>query len=638
MSTVGRNDPCSCGSGRKAKNCCQGPGGSAGKARTIALPLADGLQSQPIPFSEAVRIAQDRQQHGDTAGAEKIYKLILAVDPDHGDALFFLGVLNHQMGRAQQAFELMKRATLKHPKVFLYQFNFGYFCFESGNMSEAIASYRRAVAIDPRPVALDHLGTMLMQIGELDEAAECCRQAIQRQPREQSANLYNNLAIVLQQQGKLKEAIESIEAGLAITPDDSVMRNNYLYTLNFLADPDLAKVFEAHRQFGRLYDRPLPPRDVQEDRAAGTKRRLRVGYVSPDFRQHSVSYFIEPILAAHDKEKFEVFCYSNNAQVDDYTTRIKGLVPSWRLIHNRSEEEVAELIRRDGIDLLVDLAGHTQNSRLLLFGLKPAPVQVTWLGYPNTTGLTTMDWRITDRFADPPGESDKLHTEKLWRMPECFSCFQPQAASPDVGPLPALKNGHVTFGSFNNFAKTTPQVIAVWARILKRVPGSRLVLKNKSMSAPGVQNFILSIFAKHGVAAGSIEMRGQDGPHASHLEQYNTIDIGLDPFPYNGTTTTFEALWMGVPMVVLAGVSHVGRVGVSQMSNLGLPELIGKDPNDYVEIAARLAADVPRLTALRAGLRQRMIASPLMDVPRFTRNLETAYQEMWKMHTGSKAS
>jgi protein O-GlcNAc transferase len=249
-----------------------------------------------------------------------------------------------------------------------------------------------------------------------------------------------------------------------------------------------------------------------------------------------------------------------------------------------------------------------------------------------------MDYRITDAFTDPQGAADGLHTEKLWRLPECFSCFEAPAQSPDVGPLPLLKNARVTFGSFNNFAKTTPQVIAVWANILKRVAQSRLVLKNKSMAAKHVQTFILSHFAKNGVGPEQLDFMIMDNDQTSHLDRYNSIDIALDPFPYNGTTTTFDALWMGVPMVVLSGCNHVSRVGVSQMSNLGLPELIARDSDDYVDIAVKLANDVPRLVALRAGLRERLKSSPLMNVPRFTKNLEDAYQAMWKIYLGAQAT
>ena len=602
----------------------------------ILLPAMEGLRAQEVHMGQAVLIAQDRQRHGDLAGAEKIYRLILALDPNHGDAMFFLGVLQHQMGNSRQAFTLLRLAIEKHPKVYKYQLNFGIICDEVYALEESIKAYRCAIAIDPQPSAWGNLGKALKQFGELDEAAECCKQCIQLQEHFQNAIPYNNLGTVYQQQGKLKEAVESFAMAISIDPSDTMAESNYLYTLNFLAQPDLQKMLNAHKNFGARYDRPMAPR--QAPTAADHTRKIRVGYVSADFRQHSVAHFIEPILAAHDQSKFELFCYYNHSIVDERTKHMKSLVPNWRLILKRPDTDVAELIRRDGIDILVDLAGHTSNNNLSLFGLKPAPVQVSWIGYPNTTGLSTMDYRITDAFADPPGVADGFHTEKLWRLPECFSCFQAPAQSPNVGPLPSLKNSRITFGSFNNFAKTTPQVIEVWARILLRVSNSRLVLKNKSMEAKYVHSFILSHFAKHGVGPEQIQLMIPDEEQYNHLEHYNAIDIALDPFPYNGTTTTFESLWMGVPIVVLSGCNHVSRVGVSQMSNLGLPEFIARDTSDYVNIAVNLANNLPRLTALRAGLRERLKNSPLMNVPRFTKNLEEAYQAMWKIYLGAQAT
>ncbi|MCE9620025.1 MAG: tetratricopeptide repeat protein [Planctomycetes bacterium] len=637
MSAVGRNDPCACGSGRKAKNCCQAGKGPAGTAPSIMLPGAEGLQSRRVPLPEAAQMAANRQQSGDIAGAEGIYRLILAADPGHGDALSFLGMFQYQLGKKQEALDLMRRATQMHPKVLSYHFNLGILHEELKDEKEAIASFRRAIAIEPLPAAWDRLGKLLRQTGELEEAAECCRQAIRQTPRERSANLHGNLAIILEQQGKLPEAMESLETALAIAPSDPALQDHYLYTMHLLPDPQPKAIFEAHQKFGRLFDQPMAPRDPQRDRAGGAQRKLRVGYVSPDFRQHSVAQCIEPVLAAHDPGKVEVFCYSNNAVADETTSRIRKLVPHWHPVQNRTIDEIAELIRVDGIDVLVDLAGHTTGNCLQVFGRKPAPVQVTWIGYPDTTGLTTIDYRITDHVADPPGEADALHTEKLWRLPECFSCFAAPAPSPEVAPLPALASGRITFGSFNNFAKTTPQVIEIWAGLLKRVSGSRLLLKNRSLLAPGVQARIHSMFSRHGVGADRIELLPADASPMEHLNRYHTIDIALDPFPYNGTTTTFEALWMGVPVVVLSGCNHAGRVGASLMSHLGMPEWIARNRDEYAEIAVAMAGDRTRLAALRAGLRQRLMASPLMDAKRFTRNLEQAYQSMWEAHHAESA-
>ncbi len=287
------------------------------------------------------------------------------------------------------------------------------------------------------------------------------------------------------------------------------------------------------------------------------------------------------------------------------------------------------MIRIDGVDILVDLAGHTVTNRLPAFARKLAPVQVTWLGYPNTTGLSTMDYRITDAFADPPGMTDAFYTEKLHRLPECFSCYSPPTDAPAVAPLHAARAGRITFGSFNNFAKLTPEVIKTWAQILNRIPTATLYLKYKDLESAQMTHKIQHDFMTYGVLMSQLRIQGDDPLHVEHMERYNSIDIALDPFPYNGTTTTLDALWMGVPVVTLEGTSHVSRVGVSQMSNLGLPELIAKNKVEYVDIAVTLAGNVGKLALLRAGMRQRMSDSPLMNVERFTRNLERAYESMW---------
>ena len=311
------------------------------------------------------------------------------------------------------------------------------------------------------------------------------------------------------------------------------------------------------------------------------------------------------------------------------TKRIQSHVFHWRSLVGKSDADIAAMIRADGIDILIDLAGHTATNRLPMFARKPAPLQVTWLGYPNTTGLSTMDYRITDAFADPPGMTDAFHTEKLHRMPETFSCYSAPADAPAVAPLQAKRTGRVTFGSFNNFAKITAEVITVWSNILKRIPTATLFLKYKDLESVPMTQYIHNQFMTRGVLVSQLRIQGDDASHVEHMARYNNIDIALDPFPYNGTTTTLDALWMGVPVITLAGASHVGRVGVSQMSNLGLQELIAKNQNDYVNIAVELAGNIEKLSALRAGMRERMLASPLMNVQRFTRNLEQGYEQMW---------
>jgi predicted O-linked N-acetylglucosamine transferase (SPINDLY family) len=542
-----------------------------------------------------------------------------------------------------EAFTLLKRAVKVHPNVFEFHYNLGLIYESNGHFAQALACYRRVVELEPSGDAHSNLAKNLTDSGQLTEAIEFAREAVKRLPHNQRAIPHNNLGSALTLRGELEEGLENYKLAIAIDVENASMHSNYLLASNYVANPDLASLFQEHKKFGdkfesftaKMYENPLASQAKLAQRARAD-HKPRIGYVSPDFYGHAVGQFIEPILATHDKNKFDVFCYSDNFHTDDSTARMKALVSNWRQVNEMNDEDLARMIHADGIDILVDLAGHTARNRMGVFIRKPAAIQVTWIGYPNTTGLSTMDYRITDSLADPVGAADALHTEKLLRLPECFSCFQAPRQSPDVGPLPALANGFITIGSFNNFAKITPHVMRVWIDLMNRVPGSRLLLKNRSLDNPRLKQMILDELCKHGADATRVDLRSPDISPMDHLNGYNLLDISLDSFPYNGTTTTCEALWMGVPVITLAGNNHVSRVGVSQMTNLGLPELIARDTNDYVNIAVALANDVPRLAALRTGMRERLKNSPLMNVTRFTKNLEEAYEVIWKKYLAER--
>jgi predicted O-linked N-acetylglucosamine transferase (SPINDLY family) len=302
----------------------------------------------------------------------------------------------------------------------------------------------------------------------------------------------------------------------------------------------------------------------------------------------------------------------------------------WRMITGMKDADVAQLMRKDQIDILVDLAGHTSDNRLLVFARKPAPIQVTYLGYPGSSGLSTMDYRISDNFADPPGMTESLHTEKLVRLPHGFLCYRPPASAPDVGPLSADKTGFITFGSFNHLAKITHFTVKMWAKILKQIPNSRLLIKSQGLNDPAWRKALSDRFAAQGIGEDRLEMLAKIPSLGNHLQLYHRIDIALDPFPYHGTTTTLEAMWMGVPVISLAGKTHASRVGVSLLSNTGLTELIAQSPEEYVQIATKLAGDLPRLRELHANLRPRLAASPLLDAKTFARDIEAAYRQMWR--------
>jgi protein O-GlcNAc transferase len=465
--------------------------------------------------------------------------------------------------------------------------------------------------------------------GRLEEAVTYLKRALQIDPA--FSWTYYNLGTALSDQGLLSQGELFYRRALQIKPDLSVAYSSILLLMNYSTYYTAHSVFSEHLGFENQFAKHLYPSSLHYANDPSPSRRLKIGYVSPDFRRHSVNYFIEPALAYHNHEHFEVFCYSDVLRPDTVTERLQRYTDQWRNIAGKPDERVAELIWKDGIDILVDLAGHTGYNRMLTFARKPAPVQISYLGYPNTTGLSAVDYRFVDAYTDPPGLTDPFYTEKLMRMPESFLCYLPDDDSPPVGDLPALKSGHITFGSFNIFQKVSHETIALWAEILKKLPDSYLIMKSPSFYDQTTRNYATSRFLIRGIAPERIELRARMPSFREHLDLYNRVDIGLDTYPYNGTTTTCEALWMGVPVVTLAGNTHASRVGTSLLSNIGLPELVAKTTEEYISIAVTLAKDFGRLQSLREHLRHRMTYSPLCDAKRFTTNLEMCYRKIWEI-------
>jgi len=357
------------------------------------------------------------------------------------------------------------------------------------------------------------------------------------------------------------------------------------------------------------------------------QRRLRVGFVSPDFRQHSVAFFFEALVDGYDPERFEFSCYSNVLNEDAVTERLKAKTDHWRSIVGLSDDAAATLIRDDQVDILVDLAGHTGGNRLALFGLRPAPVQVTWLGYPNTTGLGAMDFRLTDAIADPE-KADAIHTESLVRLENGFLCYRPDESAPDVSLPPITQNGYVTFGSFNNITKVTPDVVLGWANVMHGFADSRLYLKSKLLEETTVREKILAQFAESNINPERIEIAGRVPGYFDHLACYSNVDIALDTYPYNGTTTTCEALWMGVPVVVPGGKTHRSRVSQSILSRVGLSQAVAESPDDMTRVVTELTQSVSDLASLRAGLREAMRDSALCQPARFAQSVQNAFLAM----------
>jgi protein O-GlcNAc transferase len=613
-----------------------------------------------MTFQEQLKSGLSHHQAGRLAEAENIYRQILAQQPDHVDALNLVGAVAIQMDRTYEAVELIRRAIQLKPDFAEAHANLGTALAKVGKFDEAISAFRQAVQLKPgvaemhinlanalksnrrideamasfreairlKPndaAACYHLANLCKDTGRFDEAIALYRQAIRLKP--DLAEAHGNLGSVLKNVGQFEEAIACFRQAIRFKPDDDISHSGLVFAMNYQPDRDAGEILAEHRAWSDQHARPLMGEAIPHSNERLPERRLRIGYVSGDFRRHPVGQFFIPLLEHHDRRIVEIFCYSNLQHPDDMSERMKGACDRWRDIIGLADDVVAKMVRSDEIDVLVDLSGHTAGNCLRVFARKPAPIQVTYLGYANTTGMTAIDYRLTDALADPPGMTDHVNVEKLWRLPGCAWCYQPLEDALEIRPR---GNAPITFGCFNAFAKINPRLTAIWAELLKRVPGSRLLLKSAGAGVESAQRGLISQIAEQGIAAERIEMLGQILDPRRHLEFYNRVDVALDTYPYHGTTTTCEALWMGVPVVTLAGSTHVSRVGVSLLTTVGLPEMIAQSAEEYISIAAGLAGDLPRLAELRRTLRARMRASPLMDAPRFARDIEAAYREMWR--------
>lgn len=438
------------------------------------------------------------------------------------------------------------------------------------------------------------------------------------------------LGNVLFEQGRVEEGMAEIRAALQANPAMPEAHSDLVRMLNYISVDPVVR-YRGHREWAERFARPLERAALPHPNVPDSGRRLRVGFVSPYFRKHAVTFFLEPVLEHYDRDRMEIFLYADVVQPDEYSRRLQTHA-AWRDTTGLTDERLAALVREDAIDILVDLSGQTPGHRLLAFARRPAPLQATWCGYPNTTGMDSMDYRITDAYCDPPGTTEHLHSEALLRLPRIYMAWRPPDAAPDAGPLPALAAGAVTFGSFNSTYKITPELCALWSRILHRVPGSRLTLF--AYTGEVAVRRVRRLFEAQGIAPARLVILPRM-TYEEFLDAHRQIDIALDAFPYHGTTTTCSCLWMGLPVIVLAGTAHVSRVGVSMLSNLGLERLVASTPDDYVELAAGLASDTTKLAAIRAGLRGLMSRSPNTDGAACAASLEAVFRDAWHRWCGA---
>jgi len=637
--------------------------GRAGEA-CEALERAASLDSG---YAEAYHeLGLARSQAGNLEGAEAAFRRALALQPRSWEVHSNLGLLLHRLGRDEEAVQSLRLAVAIEPRSIDALRNLGMVLRSGQRAAEAVEIYRAALALQPKDAAtLSNLGNALLDLAKREEAIACFREAVALAP--EYADAYHNwgllhlrsgefglaaekfrgalaidprlaeaetgLASALHDSGDIDEAISACRRALRLRPDDSEVHSRLLFSLLHSSEVGAREVFDEHREWARRHASGQPSGSPHGN-TREPERPLRVGYVSGDFRHHSVAQFIEPMLARHDRAAFQIFCYHNLVHSDETTSRLRRSADNWREIAMLDDDEAADLVRADRIDILVDLSGHTRFNRLLLFARRPAPVQATWLGYPGTSGLGAIGYRITDERASPAGLFDALHSERLVRLPDCQWCYQPPADCPPVAPPPAGPTGPVTLGAFSTLAKIGPRVIALWSRLLDRLADAKLLVVGLGLESMGEE--FRAHFAAQGVPPERIELRGFQS-FRDYLALHGAVDLMLDTFPYTGGTTTCHALWMGVPVVTLTGESTPSRGGASLLGTIGLDELIADTPDEYLDRACSLARDRRKLSTLRASMRERMSASPLMDAAGFTRHLEHAYRSMWRQWCSASA-
>ena len=605
----------------------------------VALHDAGRLQEAEASYRRALKIKPDYadahcnlgtllQDMGRFAEAEASHRRAIQLAPALVDAHYNLGNTLRVQGRLEQAAQCYRRAVEMRPGFVQACCNLGIVLHDQGKLEEAEAMLRRTLELKPDHVeAFSNLGNTLKELGRLTDAEDCYRSALRLDPG--LAEVHNNLGILLQDLGDLQAAEACYRRALELKPDYFKAHSNLLFMLNYNPSVSQQAAFEEAQRFGAAVHEHARM-SYDKWRCKVQTKRLRIGFVSGDFRNHPVGYFLENLLHHLDSEEFELYAYPTDIWTDETTVRLKSYFAAWKPLVGLDDQAAAKLVHSDANHILIDLSGHSRYNRLPMFAYRPAPVQVAWLGYFATTGVAEMDYLIADPVTLPETQ-ERYFTEKILRLPETRLCFSRPDVEVDVSPLPALTNGYVTFGCFNNLAKMNDEVVALWARVLNSVTGSRLFLKSKQLGDEAVRQQTAARFSVHGIAAERLILEGAES-RAKYFEAYHRVDISLDPFPYPGGTTTVESLWMGVPVLNLSGDSFLFRQGAGFLSNAGLPEWVVCDAEDYVSRAVSLTADIQSLAALREALRQQVEESPIMDGKHFSANFGALLQAMWQQH------
>ena len=600
-----------------------------GRLEEAAANYRKALQIDPQLTELHIKLGQILRVQDKRDAAIGCFDAALKLDPENGEAHFLLGITFRETARLDDAVGCLRRAININPDNPETHINLGDAYSDLRQPDNAIASYKRALEIDPnQAVAHSNLGNVMLAIGDFDGAIRCYRRAIEIQ--HDFAAAYSNLGVALKDAGYTTEALDSLRQAVKIMPALTAARSNVLFVENSLGKLTQMELLEEAKRFGDVVTTQAKAFTSWENEP-DPDRPLRIGLVSGDLRDHPVGQFVEGVLhalASTAATQLEIHAYNTFLCSDDVTQRIRGCCQGWHSALGHSDEALANKIRDHGIDILIDLSGHTAHNRLQLFAWKPAPVQVTWLGYLATTGIGAVDYLIADEWTLPETEECNF-VEKIWRLPDSYLCFTPPRETTPVSQLPALHNGYVTFGSFNNLTKINDDVVALWARILLAVPGSRLFLKTKQFAQPSRQQLIRDRFSAHGIEGERLLLSGQVA-REDYLAPYQQLDIALDPFPYPGITTSVESLWMGIPVITLAGSSFLSRQGVGLLTNAGLSSWIAHTADEYVALARKHASDLGSLAEIRGSLRNRVAASPIFDSVLFARHFSGALRGMWK--------
>ena len=548
----------------------------------------------------------------------------IALDAKDPESLSTLGNALRYQARIKEALECYER-SLEIDEDHSPALNGKGLCLMDLNRAdEALTCFERALEVNPKqPEIYYNLGALVGRLGRLDEAVELHRKALELNPK--SAEAYNNLGLALQDLGEIENALSAFEQATHINLNSVPFFSNRLFALNYHPDQSAEEIFTVYQEFDRRFGLPHRSSWRPHVNDRDPERRLRLGYVSPDFGSHVIGYHLEPLLANHDRTQFEITAYAQRIGTDALTARYRRLIDHWVPTAGLGDDDLAERIRADGIDILVDLAGHTAGNRLSVFARRPAPVSVTWMGYGYTTGLSAIDYFLTDTLMAPSG-CEHLFAERLWRLAPPIGTYRPAPGMGETGALSALEHGTVTFGTLTRGIRINHHVIRVWSEILQRLPGSRLVVDNKSFAAETAQVRLTERFAAHGIERERLEI----GYHSPPWDVLRGMDIGLDCFPHNSGTTLVESLYMGVPFITLAARPSVGRAGSTVLTAVGHPEWIATTEAEYVDKVVTLASDLERLASIRASLRAEFEVSPWRDEVGFARRVEQAYRDMWR--------